>query len=124
MKSCAFYLSFIFLTLVFGCQPKVDEDKLFSKFSATCLVYDGYELMACRRYAVASDINSLSCDGEKNRYYNYGASKNRYSTAMDCEYSNIVGTCRIGSDKVYYYGTRFTAGAAQTECNSLSGTLE
>ena len=111
-------LGFLFLLFLFvSCQPKVNDPKIIFVPVEICKV----DNKVCVEYIFPSYLNESLCQSEGSRYAGSSAVLTKNSS---CPQQNVAGKCARSSDKIYYYLSDFTAGHAQTECNSRSGTFE
>ncbi len=128
MKNFLIYFSFLILIgQIVGCELEekakdiVSKPKLIASCEITDLTFDDQECLEF--YEGFSGDTEDSCDSAQTR--NFPSLKNHkdINSARTCPASDRSGVCEVESYKVIYYLDGYVAGAAQTECNSLSGTF-
>lgn len=130
-----FMLGLLTLLALVGCSKEVDEDVLSGSvyfFKASCHIYTSTDADAlCVEYLLDyTDYEpSNDCYDKENTYQTAGydiASSTFDDTeqASACSTDNVSGKCVLDEHQVFFYSSEFTYGEAQTECNTLGGTLE
>ena len=121
---------FLALLVIVGCAPKVDESDLtmgnFYFFGARCDIYDGSSnLIACIEYSsLLSTTLATDCVSDRDAFGGANYSFTDAEGSPGCSSTNRSGLCKNSEGRFHFYNNKYTAGAAQTECNSLGGTLQ
>lgn len=123
-------LLFLALLALVGCTPKVDSDDLvvpnFYFFSARCDVLNGSSsVIVCIEYkSLLSTTLASDCVSDRDAFGGANYSFTDSEGAPGCSSANRSGICETSEGKFHFYNNKYSAGAAQTECNSLGGSYQ
>lgn len=117
----------LFISLV-GCKlsSKNNSNPISTSYKASCDIQKvTLEYLECTEFYEDFSGNSEAlCDDAHARNFLSLMSHHDSSTATACWPNSRVASCAFPGHKIYFYDEGYTAGAAQTECNSLGGTFE
>lgn len=117
---------FVLLGLL-GCGPK-DADLTVGDiyfFAARCDVQDNsYRTIVCIEYDnYLSTTLGSDCISHRDAFGGANYSFSDTQGDSGCSSSGRVGVCENSDGKFHFYNSKYSAGAAQTECNTLGGTF-
>lgn len=117
------------LLALMGCGPEIKDEDIttgFYTFSARCDVLDGsFNVIVCIEYSsLFSTTLANDCMSDRDIFGGANYSFTDTQGEPGCSSSNRSGICKTSEGKFHFYNNKYTAGAAQTECNSLGGTLQ
>lgn len=127
-----YLIGLLFALTLISCNKEIDDENPFKDtyfYQASCIIYNSLsDTMACLEYSTTfmSDTNT-DCINQQTYYSSSGATSQNYSSgasAPACSLANLSGKCTKSNHRIFYYTTEFTAGQAQTECNTLGGTFQ
>lgn len=117
---------FVFIFIFVGCKLVPDKDSSSKNLKASCDIYNlSFDSIECIEFYQSFTGNSEdACDDAQDRNTGSLKTHRNSSKAMACSKYSSVGRCKLNSFTVFFYPEGYTAGHAQTECNSLNGTFE
>lgn len=114
-----------------SCLGKKNEAKIIGNiyvYQASCQILKTSVQIACIEYSTSFLTDTFSnCTTQPGLYSSYGATNSTHysgTSAPACSETNLAGRCTLSNRRIFFYANEFSLGEAQTECNTLNGTLE
>lgn len=126
ISNAIFLLSILFSFCACDFLKKEEDEEKSPKLIASCLIQDiEFDDLECLEYYSGySGDSEESCDDAQER--NFASLKNHrdQNSASYCPSTARIAQCKLSNHVLYFYEEGYSAGSAQTECNSLNGEFQ